>query len=316
MAGKIRSVSLKILRFLIAFFLMYLILKQIDFAPIIQHIKTINYFWLAISFLLALLLIYFNALRWKILLRTHSVDAGIWKLYRVYLIGFFFNNFLPSSIGLDTVRTVYMKEHGLKEVASSVLVERFIGITALFFYSFIGAVIIGYMKMGMKLVLYASILLIIMIIIFIMSFNKKFLIKFKPLVLKIKYKNIGKEIITFYNLFFEFANNKKKMFLAFVISMLMQTTIIAINIVIAKMYSIQMNYIFFFVYIPIISVLSMVPISINALGVREGSYVYFFSRIGIAKEISLLFSLTYLAITAITSLIGGIMFPFEKSSKR
>lgn len=250
------------------------------------------------------------------MLKTHSVNAGIWKLYRVYLIGFFFNNFLPSSIGLDTVRTVYMKEHGIKEVASSVLVERFIGVTALFLYSFIGAVIIGYMKMGMKLVLYASVLLVIMIIVFLMSFNKKFLMKFKPLVLKIKYKNIGKELISFYNLFFEFANNKKKMFWAFLISLLMQTTIITINIVIAKMYAIQMNYIFFFVYIPIISVLSMIPISINALGVREGAYVYFFGRIGISKEISLLFSLTYLVITALTSLIGGIMFPFEKSGRK
>ncbi|NIA22838.1 MAG: flippase-like domain-containing protein [Proteobacteria bacterium] len=316
MVGKIRSISLNILRFLIAFLLMYIILRRINFAPIIRHIRTINYFWLAVSFLLTLLLIYFNALRWKILLKTHSVNAGIWKLYRVYLIGFFFNNFLPSSIGLDTVRTVYMKEHGIKEVASSVLVERFIGVTALFLYSFIGAVIIGYMKMGMKLVLYASVLLVIMIIVFLMSFNKKFLMKFKPLVLKIKYKNIGKELISFYNLFFEFANNKKKMFWAFLISLLMQTTIITINIVIAKMYAIQMNYIFFFVYIPIISVLSMIPISINALGVREGAYVYFFGRIGISKEISLLFSLTYLVITALTSLIGGIMFPFEKSGRK
>ena len=316
MAGKIKKISLNLLRFFIAFLLMYLILRRINFGPIIQHIKTIDYYWLGASFLLAFILIYFNALRWSVLLRTHNVDASIWKLYRVYLIGFFFNNFLPSSIGLDTVRTVYMKEHGLKEVASSVLVERIIGVMALLFYSFIGAVIIGYMKMGTKLVIYATVFMTGMIVVFLMSFNKKFLIRFKPIVMKIRYKNIGKEIVSFYKLFFEFKNNKKKMVLAFLISILMQTTIITINIAMAKMYGVRMNYIFFFVYVPVISVLSMIPISINALGVREGSYVYFFGRIGISKEIALLFSLTYLAITAFTSLAGGILFPFEKSGRK
>ncbi len=316
MADRVKNISLNILRVIIAIVLMYLILRRIDFEPIVQHLKTIKYGWLVSAFVLSFVLIYFNALRWKILLQTHNVNAGIWKLYRVYIIGFFFNNFLPSSIGLDTVRTVYMKEHGLKEVASTVLVERIIGITGLFFYAFIGALIVGYMKMGGKLVIYASLLLLVMILLFFMAFNKRFLIKFKPLVLKIKYKNIGNEIVDFYKLFHEFSGHKKRMFVAFCVSLLMQTTIIVMNITIAKMYNIQMNYIFFFVYIPIISVLSMIPISINALGVREGAYVYFFGRIGISKEIALLFSLSYLTITAVTSLVGGVLFPFEKTGKK
>ena len=47
------------------------------------------------------------AWRWQLLLRADGVRVSLLRLTRYYLIGFFFNNFLPSSIGGDVARVMY-----------------------------------------------------------------------------------------------------------------------------------------------------------------------------------------------------------------
>ncbi len=315
MGNRIKNILFNVLRLFVATFLMFLILRNIVFVPILSRIKTINLLWLLLGFFLSLLLMYLNAIRWKILLNTHNVNLSIWKLFRVYLIGFFFNNFLPSSIGLDTVRTVYLRQHGLKEVASSVIIERFIGVISLFIYIFIGFMFIRETNIDFHIILYSIIILIVLISTLFLLFNKRILSVFKPFVLKIGYRNIGNMAIDFYKTFLEYSNNKKDLLLAFLISFLIQTIVIFINITIAKMYYIDIGITPFFSFIPVISVLSMIPVSINAIGIREGAYVYFFAMVGITREMALLISLSFLVITAITSLIGGVLFIFEKGNK-
>ncbi|MCK4545389.1 flippase-like domain-containing protein [candidate division WOR-3 bacterium] len=316
MENRIKNILFNALRLFVAVLLMFLILRSIDFVPILGRIKTINLLWLLLGFLLTLFLVYLNAIRWKILLSTHNVNLSVWKLFRVYLIGFFFNNFLPSSIGLDTVRTVYLRQHGLKEVASSVIIERFIGVISLFIYMFIGFMFIERTNIDFNIILYSMIVLFVLILMFFLLFNKRIVSVFKPLVLKIRYKNIGSMAIEFYKTFLEYANNKKDLLLALLTSFLIQTIVIFINITIAKMYYIDIGIIHFFSLIPIISVLSMIPVSINAIGIREGAYVYFFTMVGTTKEMALLISLSFLVITAMTSLIGGVLFVFEKGNKK
>jgi uncharacterized protein (TIRG00374 family) len=80
-------------------------------------------------------------LRWWLLLRTQGIFIGYWTAVRLYLLGWFYNNVMPSSVGGDLVRLWYVTRHTDKkfEAALSVLVDRVIGlastlIIAAFFY--------------------------------------------------------------------------------------------------------------------------------------------------------------------------------------
>ncbi len=80
-------------------------------------------------------------LRWWLLLRAQSIFIGFWAAIRLYFLGWFYNNFMPGSVGGDLVRAWYVTKHTDKrfEAALSVFVDRAIGllstlIIAAFFY--------------------------------------------------------------------------------------------------------------------------------------------------------------------------------------
>jgi uncharacterized protein (TIRG00374 family) len=81
------------------------------------------------------------AFRWWLLLRTQSVFVSFWAAVRLYFLGWFYNNFMPSSVGGDLIRAWYVTKHTHKrfEAVLSVFVDRVIGLAstlviAAFFY--------------------------------------------------------------------------------------------------------------------------------------------------------------------------------------
>jgi uncharacterized membrane protein YbhN (UPF0104 family) len=69
-----------------------------------------------------------SALRWKILLRAVGVTVGLGHAVRLYFVAFFFNFFLPTTVGGDVIRAVGLGgSTPVPVVAGSILVERFLG---------------------------------------------------------------------------------------------------------------------------------------------------------------------------------------------
>jgi uncharacterized protein (TIRG00374 family) len=82
------------------------------------------------------------ALRWWLLLRTQSIFIDFWASVKLYFLGWFYNNFMPSSVGGDLIRAWYVTRHTDKKFQAvlSVFVDRIIGLSstliiAVFFYS-------------------------------------------------------------------------------------------------------------------------------------------------------------------------------------
>ena len=59
--------------------------------------------------------------------------------------------------------------------------------------------------------------------------------------------------------------------------------------------------------------LTMVPISIGGIGVRESGYIIFFGIIGLEKEAAVAISLTGFALTVLLSLIGGAVYLLDSN---
>ncbi|MEJ2703309.1 MAG: lysylphosphatidylglycerol synthase transmembrane domain-containing protein [Sedimentisphaerales bacterium] len=79
--------------------------------------------------------------RWWLLLRVQYVFIGVGTAIKLYLLGWFYNNFMPSSVGGDLVRAWYVTRHTDKrfEAVLSVFVDRAVGllstlVIAAFFY--------------------------------------------------------------------------------------------------------------------------------------------------------------------------------------
>ena len=107
----------------------------------------------AAAFAVAIALVALNvvagALRWKVALRAYGAPEipGFGELVRRYFVAFFYNTYLPGAVAGDVARGVVTRasfgERGATGALAVVLVERALGLFALFALLAIGLVIAG-----------------------------------------------------------------------------------------------------------------------------------------------------------------------------
>ncbi|MCB9207150.1 MAG: flippase-like domain-containing protein, partial [Ignavibacteriales bacterium] len=97
-------VQKKFLLVIISTGLLLFLLKDVEFSEIIHSIKSADLFLLLIAFSLHAFGLIISAFRWRLLLKSLKVPSKIPYLIKSYLVASFFNHFIPSTVGGDSVR--------------------------------------------------------------------------------------------------------------------------------------------------------------------------------------------------------------------
>jgi uncharacterized membrane protein YbhN (UPF0104 family) len=123
-------------RILISGALLYFALRGINLAEIQSRLNqtSTSWFigWMALAVLVNLIQIAFGALRWREISGFCLAPLGLPQAFRYNMIGTFFNQTLPSTIGGDAVRLwLVSRSAGWRAATYSVLVDRAIGLIAL-----------------------------------------------------------------------------------------------------------------------------------------------------------------------------------------
>jgi uncharacterized membrane protein YbhN (UPF0104 family) len=85
---------------------------------------------------------------------------------------------------------------------------------------------------------------------------------------------------------------------------------------VGKSLGIELNIIHYLILIPIISSVTVLPISIGGLGLRDNAAVVLFSALGIAKEMVVAMTLINFAFIFFIGIIGGIIYGAALYSRR
>jgi uncharacterized protein (TIRG00374 family) len=115
----------------VAFFVvLFHLVRRADFVALFRQIDPLYF---VLSLLLGALMIGVSCLKWKMLLDRQDTPVGFWTLMRIYFIGYYFSNLLPSNVGGDVVRSVYAGWRiGSQSLAVvSVFIERLTGLILL-----------------------------------------------------------------------------------------------------------------------------------------------------------------------------------------
>ena len=109
------------------------IVQDVDFSEIGGVLQQSNVTLLVFAFGLYFLGYFLTAVRWRLLISIHRVQPPLLVLVQSFMVGIFFNNFLPSTIGGDVSRMydVWRIAKDKSSAVSVVLVDRFLGVTAL-----------------------------------------------------------------------------------------------------------------------------------------------------------------------------------------
>jgi glycosyltransferase 2 family protein len=128
-----RQLLFSALKILISAALLYFALRKADFADLASRIDLTSLLWLALAVAVTFLQVYAGALRWREISADCGAPLSARQAMRYNLIGTFFNQTLPSSIGGDAMRLWLLARSGAgwRVATYSIFVDRAIGLIAL-----------------------------------------------------------------------------------------------------------------------------------------------------------------------------------------
>ena len=128
-----RRILLSTIKILISAALLYLALRKANLSELATRIDIASLGWIGMAIAVTFLQIYVGVLRWRKVSAACGAPLATQQAMRFNLIGAFFNQTLPSSIGGDAVRLWLVARGGAgwRAATYSIFVDRAIGLIAL-----------------------------------------------------------------------------------------------------------------------------------------------------------------------------------------
>lgn len=281
---------------------------------VISAFKGVIIPWLLLSFSLHALGLIFSAIRWQILIAAQGDKVPLLFLIKSYLVGTFFNNFLPTRFGGDVVRILDSQRysHSIIKSTATVLVERLSGILVLLIFVLLASV--ARLEMASHFpVIWVSLCLgsggLLLIILFFLPISQKFVASW-PKAGRIEV--IKQKIIEFQKAGHSFRNYPSYLAQALFWAFLLQINVILHYYLIGLSLKISIPLLDYFIFVPIVLLLLTIPVTINGLGLREGAYIEIFGYYLISPATAFTFSLIDVIFMLILGIIGGIIYIYRK----
>jgi uncharacterized protein (TIRG00374 family) len=138
--------------------------------------------------------------------------------------------------------------------------------------------------------------------------------KIRKILLRLKGGMAYQSFEKFYISCNEYKKNIKDVLLVLFLSFIVQGLSILAIYVLAHSVNVDISLLDLFIFVPLMSVLIMIPVSIGGIGIQEGAFIYFFSQIGISTNAALTVALLFRALTVAGSLPGGVFYVLEGTS--
>lgn len=309
MAKKFRTVFLRVaVSILSLVFVFYTVRGEV--AEAISHLTDINLLFLLIAVILNFISLIVVTLRIGMILSIQQINLPFFRLYYLWVIGLFFNLFLPSAVGGDIAKAYYIYKDSGKKMASvtAVLFDRFFGLVATisigFFAFLFGREHINDPKFGQLLFGVVGIVLIGVLFMTSRRFSKPF----KSLLLALSPARFHARLLRFFEALELYQSRRMDFCIIYLYSLAAQGLFIAVVYFLARSIHLDLPFGIFLLLLPLVTIISMVP-SIGGLGVREAATVYLFrSYISLdgAVAISLVFDLFLYGIGCVCGILYAI----------
>ena len=274
-------------RGLVSAALISMVLYGVDLHALRQIFASIDYYYFGCIVFLSLTDRFLMAYKWHLLIRVRGVGLSLWASLKAYLISGFFGAFLPTSIGGDIYRVYYTgrKVQQTDEVVASVVVERAIGIIASATFALFGLILmVGFYSQHFShgnLIVTVVLVLAVSSIGFWVSLHEKLFAFMEHVLERWKNHRIVQKVIRCHRAYIAYKAVDRVLLVFFFLSVIEQSLFSFMNYYAAKAMHLDIGLLYFIGIIPITHLVMRLPVSINAIGVQEGLYVFFFSRLGL-----------------------------------
>jgi glycosyltransferase 2 family protein len=302
-----------LLKLLVSVALIIVILHMIDLHELGRVFRQANWPLLIGSFAIFAASQVVRAWRWHVLIACHKPGLPFWVSLNALIVSFFFNMFLPAELGGDVVRGLWLdKQVGSRSATfASVLADRMMGMLTM-------AVIAGgSLAFGAGHISHTSVVMVLVVCVALLAATAvmsseriaNFVIGLR---LWPKRFHIADSLHRFTAAIRLYRTQKRAVVWAIVWSFIFQGAIYGSYYYLAQALHTPCPLWAFFAFVPLITIMTMFPASLNGIGAREAGYVVFFHEVGLTATQATSLSLASYAFLVAVSLIGGLVYAAQK----
>jgi uncharacterized protein (TIRG00374 family) len=245
-----------------------------------------------------------TAWRWQIIARAVGFGESLGRVVAWYYIGMFFNLFGPSTLGGDVVRSLYLgAPSGKRALAlNTVIFDRLSGLTMLVVVAIAAFAAFGTFGLPLPLVwltvavgagLIAGWWIVPSVVKRVLPQSNRFR------------KLVELDLRPFWN-------DGSLLLATSAVSLYFHVVQIGAALLVGQAVGLEAPWQYYFIFHPLVSIFSALPISLAGLGIREVGYVWFLSIGGtVTQEHAAAFAVLWFAVLLISSLAGGLVFLAE-----
>jgi uncharacterized membrane protein YbhN (UPF0104 family) len=262
-----------------------------------------------------------SAVRWQMLAGTLGLGGRWWDYLSHYLIGMFFNLVLPTSVGGDVVRAWYLGGAGAPSADTkgpveqapfspsrrmaaflSVLADRVNGFAVLIVVACLAALCypaalpswIRWTVAGMGAACMLGLAALPAL---------PWLRKTLPMPARLTYLFDGATL---------YLRDRRGLLAVTLLSVVVQLANVMLAWLVGEGLGLPIPPLYYGVLVPLVSILTLLPISLNGMGLREGGTVVLLAPLGISAESAVTLSLLIFAVYTTASLGGGVFYLFGR----
>lgn len=300
------------LRLVISAILLTLLLTRLDLGDMGRFLGRADLRLVAVTLAAVLLDRCLMAGRWICLLETLGIRAPRRKVVKIFFLSTFFGSFLPTGIGGEAVRAVSfsrLTSKGVESVAS-VAMDRLLGMLSMLLIG-LGAFILSYRVYRHPALLgtvsgLSIVSLALLAVLLSPSLHERILKRFGESEQGWKGRiRRGIEAMGRYR--------ARPGVLALVLLMSIGVQVLRVfqAYLLSEAMDLGTPLVYFFCFVPLILIITMLPISVSGLGTTNLAYVALFAPVGMDPDGAFVLSVLILALGVIGNLPGGLIYAIE-----
>jgi glycosyltransferase 2 family protein len=253
--------------------------------------------------------------RWRMLMRPLMAVPSLSNLLGIYCIGLFFNLVFPSVVGGDVLKIYYAGKPSRKYAQSfaATFLDRDAGMLAMMIIACIAIIIhpVDVPGIPVSLIIWSVFALFIAgnVAIFTPSFHRLL----TGVLHRLHLSKIAVKIDMISNAFQIMGGHKSVLWGSLAISLVNQFLVISATWITALGLHLSISLSYFLISVPVITLITMIPITPSGLGVRENSFKSLFGAIGIAGHSSVALGIISSIIIILCAIPGGIIYIFFRN---
>jgi uncharacterized protein (TIRG00374 family) len=249
------------------------------------------------------------AYRWRLLLQARRRPQPLSWLTGTYFVALLFGQVLPTAVGGDAVRIVDLARRSGEpaEAVSSVLVDRILGTAALVVLAAAGALAGGGgLGQGTVLAIELAIAAATAVAAWLVLSRsaQRVLRPLVPLARRLRIEGAARSV---YRALHAYRGHPWTLLAVLALAVAAQALRVVVIALLAHGLGMDVSFGTFLLLGPVLFLVTIVPISLNGVGLREAAFVTILYGVGVSKDQAFVLGLAFFAVGLLTACVGGLV---------